>query len=93
MDAILTQKIIRDYVCSKCWGHLNARVSGDELVVECASDPQEHSGFVTKHYVEQRRAESLGEYIEANELLKSIGVTKNPHAGKSADQLIKELGY
>ena len=93
MDNAAAQKIVRDYVCSKCWGHLIARIENGEYVIECATDGQEHSGFVTKYYVERRRAESLGEYIEANDLLNKIGVTKSPHAGKTSKQLLDELGY
>ena len=50
-------------------------------------------GFVTRYYAEARRSESIGEKMEARDLLQAMGILEPEHSGKSAEQLLKELGF
>ena len=93
MDSTQAQLTVRDYGCATCWGHLLQRHEGTETVVECAKYGGEHEGYVTKAFVERRRAESQGEAHEATELLESLGIIDSPHKGKSPNQIISELGF
>ena len=81
--------IIRDYVCSVCWGHLDLFNEH----VECAKYGTEHEGYVTKHYAENRRQDDAGDFIDARHTLRAAGIIENPHEGKTADQLLDELGF
>lgn len=88
--AILT---VRDYCCATCWGHLEkVPAEGRRWNLICAKYGSEHQGFVTKHYAEQRRSESVGELIDVRAVLQNAGVIVNKQAGKSTDTLLSELG-
>jgi len=94
MEYTMAELTIRDYLCSVCWGHLTSRrVSHDLEHVYCAQYPEEHSGFVTKHWVERQRQADAANYVDARDLLHSIGLIENQHKDKSAEQLLEELGY
>jgi hypothetical protein len=89
--ALLT---IRDYCCSVCWGHLNITDwRGDLELVECAVYGSEHGGFVTKFWAEKQRQLDLANSMDAKDMLRKIGIIKNENAGKSKEQLLKELGF
>lgn len=91
MDRQLAADTVELYVCAVCWSPLYERFDATgESIVTCMVHP-EHEGYVTKAYAERRRAESLGEAAEVKELLNGLGITKNPHAGKTAEQIIAEL--
>lgn len=86
--------IRRDYVCSACWGHLTYRqVDSEHDMVICAQYPDEHSGFVSKTWVERQRQVDAESAVDARSLLRKIGVISNPHKGKSDKQLLHELGF
>jgi hypothetical protein len=88
------QITIRDYCCATCWGHLTVRRTADgETRIECGKYGAEHQGFVTKAYAERRRAESAAEAAEVKELLRGLGVIDNPNAGKTADDILRDLGF
>ena len=89
----LSETTIRDYVCSVCWGHLIRR-RHDALhdVVECGVYGNLHAGYVTKHWVERQRQADQANTLEAKDMLKSIGIIRNEHAGKTEEQLLEELG-
>lgn len=92
LDDNLAEITLRDYVCAACWGHLVRKPAPERMwFIECAKDP-EHNGFVTKFWVEKQRQADAGNLMDARYLLQKIGVVPNPHAGKTAAQLLKELG-
>lgn len=92
-DRILRAKTVRDYVCSVCWGPLmDVMVEGVPDVV-CANYHTEHAGFVTKRYADRRKTDSLGDAYDVRHLLQKAGVMQNPHAGKTAKQILDELGF
>lgn len=66
---------------------------GDKFVVICKKCGDETKGYVTQYYVNRRRAESEFEEVSARHLLQKLEIIPNPHAGKSTEQLLKELGF
>lgn len=93
MNAALARVTIERYVCSNCWGHLIERFDGDDSIVECHYCEEETTGFVTKQFADRRIEESAGERLEVKGMLIGLGVIENPHSGKSASELSKEMGF
>ena len=86
--------LIRDYVCSDCWGHLVEFIDPKtrESHIRCTTEGCECSGYVSKRFVERRQAESAAERIAAREALRdAVPWLKAPK--KSTQQLLNELGY
>jgi hypothetical protein len=92
MDYQQAQFTVAKYCCSRCFGHLVIHPCGGNLVhVLCGSCGENTKGYVSKHYAEQRRQESMGERVEAAYVLRNV--IKSAHAGKTETQLLKEIGY
>lgn len=90
----LSELTVRDYVCAVCWGHLTRKYQSADLdIVECAIHGIEHSGFVTKFWVEKQRQIDQENSVDAKHMLRTIGVIRSPHKGKSEKQLLEELGF
>lgn len=87
-------KLCKWSVCSKCWSDLVKREDPESggWIVECSNDPR-HAGTVSRKTAEQRQAQDYSEYREVRRLLIRLGLIENPLAGKSADDLRKDLGY
>lgn len=90
MNSITAQTLARDYCCAHCWGRLAANITKEGWIVTCVNGCE--TGFVTKAYAERRRAESLVEKVEVNQLLQGIGVLPKPEK-KTEQQILEELGY
>lgn len=88
---------IRDYCCSNCWGHLLKTPALDDerkWWVFCPNCGLENTaGYVTKKFAERRRSESVADQMDARQMLQDLGIVKDPHAGKTAAQLLAELGF
>ena len=93
LSEALARKTVKFYVCSNCWGELEATPVTGGYEVLCKSCGPETKGYVTQRYVERRRSESGFEEVNARHMLEKVGVLENPHAGKTADQLLSELGF
>jgi hypothetical protein len=95
MDDRWARLTVRDYLCSICWSHLILfPVTGSRLLlVKCSNCLDETRGFVTKYYAESRRLEDAADYLEVREMLRGMGIITSEHSGKSAEQLIRELGF
>lgn len=89
----LARKTVKRYACSNCWGELEMIPEGEGWQVLCKKCGTETKGYVTQNYVNRRRAESDFEEVNVTHMLKKVGVLENPHAGKSTEQLLKELGF
>ena len=88
------QKMVRDYVCSRCWDGLFYSPAPDrKYYVRCVSCRHDTVGYVTKHYVDNCRMKSRADAAEVKQVLKDAGVIKDEHAGKSIEDLNKELGF
>src|SRR5690349_21448428 len=91
LNDILARKTVKFYACSACWGELEAIPAEAGYKVLCRSCGEETKGYVTQNYVNRRRSESAFEEVNATHMLMKAGVLENPHAGKSVEQLLKEL--
>lgn len=96
MDAVEyheAQKLVRDYVCSKCWGVLKI-VPGlnRKFHVLCCTCDQDTVGYTTKHYVDEQKGNSQQDAKEVKQMLEDVGVLPKPEK-KSTAQLLKELGF
>ena len=90
----LKELTIRDYVCSNCWGDLLDYPMDNRMwMVICHSCREDTRGYVTRYFAESRRSESVGEKMETRILLQGLGIIPNEHAGKSAAELLQELGF
>ena len=90
----LARKTVKFYACSNCWGELEMQpAENGQYRVVCKACQNETKGYVTQYFVNRRRAESEFEELDATHLLRKIGVLDNPHAGKSTQQLLEELGF
>jgi len=96
LEEIEARKFINRYACSTCWGELVAeRIPGERYManVHCGKSDCTGAGFVTKHYVEKRRTQDHFDHMEAERNLGEVLGIPNPLKGKTADELIKELGF
>lgn len=87
----LSQKLVRDYVCSTCWGHLLRFPEGEMYRVECHNHKEETPGFVTKKYAERRRGESRVDVLEVKDMMRNVGAL--PANNKTASELLAEMGF
>lgn len=88
---LASQKTLRDYCCSRCWGPLNrTHAPGGQYKVLCARYPEEHAdaGFVTKRFAERRRSESVAEALDVKVLLRQARIISK----RSAADVMKDLG-
>jgi hypothetical protein len=84
--------MIRDCVCSDCWGDLVGIYSPKTRMkrVQCSTENCPNHGVVSKKFVEKREQKSQGELIEAKTALKAAGVLRTT---KTAQQILSELGF
>lgn len=85
------QLTVRDYACAGCYGHLSLDYLGHGIARVYCHRCGPDRGFVSKHYVDRRRSDSVGEAIEVRSLLESIGILVKKT--RTADQIISELGF
>lgn len=94
LTPVEAQKLIRDYVCSDCWGTLAEYYDRETRTsaVRCATEDCPCDGLVSRGFVERRRAESRAELNAAHTALRDavpwLRVEK-----KSVEQLLEELGF
>lgn len=93
---VMARKTVKRYVCSMCWGELEIHpdpLETDKNYVVCKTHQEETRGYVTRFYVNRRRNESAFEKMDAENLLRRLGIIENPLAGKSERELLKEIGF
>lgn len=96
MSDTLARKTVKRYVCSMCWGALEIHpdpIDPEKNYVFCEKHQEETRGYVTRYFADRRRNESAFEKMDAENLLRRMGVIENPLAGKSQQELLKEIGY
>lgn len=85
-------KLTVDYVCGRCWQHLNSQYLGNnQSFVYCSNEDCNGDYFHSKKGVERARQEDILNAAEARYNLRDV--LPNPHKGKSEDELLKELGF
>lgn len=92
IDPVDAEKLVRDCVCSDCWGDLITSYDRVERSssVSCSTAGCPNHGVVSKRFVEKREQKSAGELLEAKTALTMAGVLRS---GKSEKQLLADLGY
>ena len=89
-DISQAQVVRRDYVCSRCWGHLEYyAIKKSHLVQVACPRCGAGLGFVTRSYSERRQSESIAELAEARQRLR--GLIPDRHHPKSEAETIREL--
>ena len=85
-------KFIQTHVCARCYGELMAvEAEGRKWTVVCRSCEDAWQGAtITRRSAERRGQKALEESAEVKANL--ADVFPNPHKGKSAEQILKELG-
>ena len=92
MSDELANKTVSNYVCSNCWGDLVKYHAPNRMSrVKCVNCGDDTPGFVTRWYAEKRRSESMADKLDIQINLRDIFPSE--YAGKSPDELVKELGY
>ncbi len=94
LTPVEAQKLVRDYVCSDCWGTLAEYYDWETRTstVRCSTEGCPCNGLVSKSFVERRKAESRTELSEAHIALRDA-VPWLRGEKKSVEQLLKELGF
>ena len=64
-------RLMRDYVCSQCWGQIVVTFRHGESTVTCDKCGV-ITAYVTRKYADRRRQESVFELWEARDNLKSF---------------------
>jgi hypothetical protein len=92
IDPIDAEKMVRDCVCSDCWGDLTAKFNHQtrNSEVTCSTKDCPGHGVVSKRFVEKREQASRGEAMEARTALSRAGIVRT---NKTAQQLLSELGF
>jgi len=94
MNLSQARTTLRDYRCATCWGPLVAldlQNEAREFDVHCANPECSGTGFVTAAYVDRRRSDDLADYSDAAYNLRDV--LPGLKSGKTADEIIQELGF
>jgi hypothetical protein len=97
----LAHKTVKNYSCSNCWGDLEivSDMRGHNMYfVICPKCKDDTKGYITKYFVNQRRAESEFEKRDVVRLLQKLEIlpkTQTPLLqGETRQQAnIRELGF
>ena len=94
LTSLEAQKLIRDYVCSDCWGTLLEHYDQETRTstIRCATEDCPCDGLVSRGFVGRRRAESHAELSAARIALRDA-IPWLRGEKKSAEQLLEELGF
>lgn len=86
-------RILKKRVCARCYGHLTQFPGPDRTwIVKCLQCGDAWGGtHISRYTAERRAARGLAEAQEVKQNLSDL--FPNPNKGKSAKQLLEELGY
>jgi DNA-directed RNA polymerase subunit RPC12/RpoP len=92
-DSDKRSKIMSDYLCAKCWGELKCSpLPHDQWFVYCPKCG-DNIGFVTRNYVENRRTQDRGDYLDVYYLLTTLNLLPEEETNKTEERLLEELGF
>lgn len=90
----LIQDTLRNYVCSKCWGDLGSyRNTNGSYRVFCKNENCDGTGFHKRSYAEKALNENKLDAKEAKDNLRNVIPGLFPENNKTADELVKLLGF
>lgn len=87
----MAEKIQRDYCCAGCYGHLNLYHADNRMTRVTCDNCGDGRGFVTKHFADQRRSDSMSEAIDVKAMLQSAGVVT--YTKRTAEEILADLGF
>ena len=99
IPTLILNYTINKYCCATCYADLTeiTKVVEDktQLHIVCSRYPVDHfnGGYVTKYHRSKARVQSEHDYIDVRRELIGLEIIENPHAGKTPDELLKELGF
>ena len=94
MSSNEAQRTVNRYCCSACWSHLlTFNRPGKGLFVLCPDCGDKTPGYVSKYWVEKRKAESHADAYEAKHNLREALPNLNPTAKKQAADILAEIGF
>jgi hypothetical protein len=83
--------VLRDYVCSTCWGTLAFRYESGQWYAICPECAEATKGYTSKVFADRRRGESGAEFFEAERNLRVImGLT---HERQTIQKNLSDLGF
>ncbi|RPI95538.1 MAG: hypothetical protein EHM40_02990 [Chloroflexi bacterium] len=82
--------ILRDYVCSTCWGSLSFHYIEGRWYAVCPGCGEETKGYTSKAFAERRREESTSELFEAERNLREI---MGLHEKQTVEKNLKDIGF
>ena len=84
--------IEKNYLCSHCWGHLEVLTAEDSFYQVVCPNCGGGVGFHSKAYVQRKRDEDKGDYMDASHNLAGIlGIERKPLDKKEIEETIKNL--
>ena len=90
----IEERILSDYRCSQCWGHLISKTfDASKRLVEINCPKCGNVGIISAYAVNNAKSKDAGLALEARYNLQKAGIIDNPNSGKSRDELLKELGF
>lgn len=91
LDRDQLDDILRDYVCSNCWGSLTFRYEDGKWFAICPECNEDTKGYTSKNFAERRRTESESELIEAERNLRSVLGLEREH--QTVEKNLSDLGF
>lgn len=90
--------IIRDSVCSDCWGRLTEKPGSYDpatrtVELGCFTEGCEFHGYISGKTADRCEAKARADRAEAERALKSAAPWVKKFAPKSEKQILKELGF
>lgn len=92
MNILLARTTVNRYICSKCWGNLiikhvkEDRNLADVSCINCGNDT-----FITRSSIKRMKDQSWEDLSNARWNL--MGFIDNPNDNKTADEIIKTMGF
>lgn len=84
-------EILRDYVCSACWGALRFKYVDGKWFAFCAQCQYDTAGYVSKKFAERKLEESVHELAEAEHNLRDV-LGLRPKR-QSVEKNVSDLGF
>ena len=97
-DVDEARTIIRDCVCSDCWGELTTTASSYNpetrtTELTCTTEGCQFHGYISRKTVDRRELAAIAELHEAKAALAKAAPWIQKKSGLSEDELIKSLGF
>jgi len=87
-------RTVAAYVCANCWGKLKYEPIEDwKAIVSCKTEGCPCKGFVSKYHIDHAERQGKHEKLKAERDLRGRVPWLPAGEKKTADEIIKELGF